>query len=258
MVRPLRPTIELARITLQGSFAGVRGIGLVIGAYLPTVVLAGVVAGGTSGAELVGVYENLTLLLFFPLVLLLLTLLLGIPLFRDEIDRESLSYLLTRGLGKPFLVLGKYLGYLGAALVLLLPPVALTFGVVSAWGNPPAGSLDGVLPSLLAATTLGAVAYGAFFLVLGMVSRNALLYGLLYAFVWEYLIGGLSGIAPDLSVMHYLLSIPTFWVSTGPLATYATKLSLAQAAAAPCIFAVALLILAILAFRERGFVASPD
>lgn len=254
-VPTLRPIGVLSWVTFRGSLSGARGIGLMVAAFLPAIVAAGLVAGGFSGGTLVGGYEALLLNLFFPLVLLLITLLLAVPLFRDEIDRESLSYLLTRTLSKPRLLLGKYLGYVGAALVVLLPPMVVSYAIVALAGSPPAGSLNGVLPALVLATVLGILAFGAIFLLMGLLTRNAILFGLFYAFIWEYLIGGLSGLAPDLSVMHFLLSIPTFYVSEGPLAGYSTSLTLAQAVIVPLLVAASALVLATLAFLEVGFVS---
>lgn len=256
MLDRLRPMTTLAWITFRGSLSGVRGPGLALGAFLPVLVVAGLLMYGITGLQLVDAYELLVDSLFLPFVLLLVTLLLAVPLFREEIDRQSLSYLLTRTIQKPEIVLGKYLGYLGSAALVLLPPVAVCYGLVAGWGNPPAGILDGVLPALLASTFLGILAFGAFYLFLGLVVREALVVGLLYAFVWEFFIGGLTGIAPDLSIMHYLLSLTQFLVPHGPLSQYSTQLTLAQSVAGPLIFAVALLILTVVAFREHGFLPS--
>lgn len=254
----LRPLLTLAWMTFRGSLTGARGIGLLLGAFLPVFVVVGILAYGITGEGLLYDYENLMISLFLPLVLLVITLLLAVPLFREEIDRESLSYLLTRTLGKPAILLGKYLGYLLAAAVVLLPPVVAGYGIVAGWGHPPSGDLPGVLTSLLAITALGIVAYGALYLFLGLVVREALILGLLYAFVWEFLIGGVSGLAPDLSIMHYLRSIPPFLVSGGPMSYSASSLTLAQCLAVPLVFAAVILTLAGIAFHERGFTASPD
>lgn len=253
MFERLRPLLTLAKITLRGSLTGYRGPGLAIGAFLPVVVVAGLILYGITGFELVNAYELLVEGLFLPFVLLLVCLLLAVPLFREEIDRESLSYLLTRTIPKLEIILGKYLGYLGAALVVLIPPVVVGYGLVAVAGSPPSGLLTGVLPALLASTTLGIVAFGAFYLFLGLVVREALIVGLIYAFVWEFLIGDLTGIAPDLSIMHYLMSLSSHLISQGPLSTYPTQLTLAQSVAGPLVFAAGILVLTYLAFREYGY-----
>jgi ABC-2 type transport system permease protein len=253
-----RPLTTLAWATFRGSLSGAKGIGLIIGALLPTFVIIGLVAHGISGNDLVSAYELLVGELFLPMILLIIALLLAVPLFREEIDQQSLSYLLTRTIGKPAIVLGKYLGYVLVAYAILLPSVVVSYGIVAIWGSPPAGILNGVLPALLVSTALGILAYGAIYLFLGLVTRSALIIGLIYAFVWEYLIGGLSGLAPDLSIMHYLMSLPALWVSQGPLSQYSTNLVLWQVIAAPIIFAGALLFLTILIFWDFGFIPSPD
>jgi ABC-2 type transport system permease protein len=258
MALRFHPISTLAWVTARGSVSGAKGIGLIIGAFLPTFVIIGLIAHGITGNDLVSAYELLVGELFLPMVLLIVALLLAVPLFREEIDQQSLSYLLTRTLGKPGIVLGKYLGYVLVACTILLPPVVVSYGIVAIWGSPPAGMLDGVLPALLVSTVLGIIAYGAIYLFLGLVTRSALIIGLIYAFVWEYLIGGLSGLAPDLSVMHYLMSLPALWVSQGPLSQYSTHLVLWQVIAAPIIFAGVLIFLTVFTFWDFGFIPSPD
>ena len=244
---PLGPALVLARTTFLSTVKSWRMLGLALLAFFPAVIVGGMAANGTQGAPLVDVYEVLVVQLFLPLVLLLLSLLLAVPLLRDEIDEQTISYLVTRTLGKTAIVLGKYLGYLALALLLLLPSVALTYGIVAGDSGNAYGELSGVLPSLLAATTLGVIAYGAFYLLLGLLTRRALLAGLVYAFLWEFLLGNLPGTVPDLTVMHYLLTIPTFWVSQGPISVYATTLSLADALVVPVALAVVYLGLALVA-----------
>lgn len=260
LTAPWRPIVVLARTTFLGTARSWRGIGLALLAFLPAFVMGGLAADGVSSSSLVGIYESLVFALFFPLVLLLVSLLLAVPLFRDEIDEQSISYLITRTLGKPAIVLGKYLGYVLLALLLLVPSLLVTYGIVAAGAGSSASALSGVLPAVLLATLLGILAYGAFYLFLGLVTRRALLIGLIYAFVWEYLIliTGISGDVPDLTVMHYLLSIPKLWVASVPFSTYSSNLSLSAAVGVPLGFAFVLLLLGILVLRYLPLSPSPE
>lgn len=258
-MRPLlRPIFVLAWFTCWGGLRGFRGLGLFLVALLPTFAIGGLAADGVAGPNLINDYEGLTGSLTLPLVLLLVSLLLAVPLLREDIDDRSISYLLTRTMGKPVIVVGKYLGYAVSALAILLPTTAITYGVVAISGQAGPGQLTGVLPSLLVATTLGVLAYGAIYLLFGTITKHALIFGLLYGFLWEYLIGGLTGIAPDLSVMHFLLSVPTFWVTQGPLSSYTTSLTLADAVGVPLIVAAVALLLTMGIFRSIDLTASGD
>lgn len=253
----LRPMLTLSLVTIRGSLGGARGFGLIVMAFLPTFVLAGVIFyGDVQGSQLVGAYVLLQHL--FMLLLAIVALLLAVPLFREEIDRQSITYLLTRSIGKPSVVLSKYVGYAVVALVILLPPALISFGIAAGWGGAPSGYLNGVLAAVAGMTILGLLAYGALFLFLGMVTRHALLIGLMYAFVWEFLISGVGGVVPEMSIMHYLLSLEPLLATAGPFTSYSTNLSLVQAVGAPIGFSIAVLVLAILAFIVFSLNPSPE
>jgi ABC-2 type transport system permease protein len=53
----------------------------------------------------------------------------------------------------------------------------------------------------------GGIAYSAVFLLLAVVSRNAVVIGLIYALVWESLIGGLAPGAQTLSIQQWSMSL---------------------------------------------------
>ncbi len=255
---PLRPTWVLAQVTFESTVRSWRGLGLALLSFFPAVVVAGLYLAGTRGEDLVMDYETLAVRLFLPLVLLLVSLMLAVPLFRDEIDEQSIGYLITRTVGKPAIVLGKYVGYVGLASLLLLPSCLVAYGLAAAGAGSEGGMLSGVLPALLVSTFLGILAYGAFYLFLGLATRRALLVGLVYAFLWEFLIGSLPGSAPDLSVMHYLLTIPRLWTTSGPLASYPSTLTLAQAVGVPLGVACALLLLTLATFWRLPLSPSPE
>jgi len=52
-----------------------------------------------------------------------------------------------------------------------------------------------------------AVAYSALFLLLAVISRNPVVIGLIYALIWESLIGGLVPGAQTLSVQQWSLAV---------------------------------------------------
>lgn len=253
----LHPMLVLAWCTFQGNLRSSRVWGLVVLASLPTLVVAGLLSYHITGTTLVSAYEGIQEA-FLPLVLLIVTLLLAVPLLREEIDSQSISYLMTRTLGKPRTVAGKYLGGVLSGLAILLPPSLVGYGLVAAGSSGSTLSLDGVLASVVVILVLGVLAFGAFFLLLGVLFRRALIWGLLYAFFWEEFVGNLTGTAPELSITHYLLSIPTFWVSAGPLATYSTTLSLPVSFEVPVAFALVCLVVGWMALMWANLLPSPE
>lgn len=130
----------------------------------------------------------------------LLTLIAGTGSIGPEIDEGSIVYLLAKPLNRHSIILTKLL---------------VAFGVVVAFGVIPifvAGIvLTGEVGEVTLAFTLGALAAGAayssLFLLLAVVSRNAVVVGLIYALVWESLVGGLVPGAQALSVQQWSLAV---------------------------------------------------
>src|SRR5213594_3784078 len=166
--------------------------------------LDAVVRVGGFGIQL---FQILLIPLFFQLVLIFVTLVNASTLIRDEIEDNTLPYLLTRPISKPALVLYKYVAYLASALVLLVPPIVLAYGVTELHTESPFSADLDVLWGFLLTTILGSAAYGALFLFVSVLVRRPLAVGLLIGFLWESVVGSIPGDVRKLSVIHYLKSI---------------------------------------------------
>ena len=130
----------------------------------------------------------------------LLSLIAGTGSIGPEIDEGSIVYLLAKPLSRYSIVVTKFT--VAAAVVVLFGvlPIAVA-GVV----------LTGEVGSATVSFTLGAlaagVAYSAVFLLLAVVSRNAVVIGLVYALIWESLVGGLVPGAQALSIQQWSLAV---------------------------------------------------
>ena len=73
--------------------------------------------------------------------------------------------------------------------------------------------LTGEVGQIAVAFAVGAlaagVAYAALFLMLAVITRNAVVVGLIYALIWESLVGGLVPGAQTLSVQQWSLAVVT-------------------------------------------------
>ncbi len=187
----------IARLTARSLLGRRRALLLLL---LPVVLLA----LSTLARALAGPDEQLvvTLLGGFALGTLvpLLGLIAGTGAIGPEIDDGSIVYLLTKPLNRHAIVVTK---------------LAIAVAVVTVLGAVPtfvAGLvLTGTAESLAVGYAVGAavagVAYCALFLLLAVVTRNAVVIGLLYALVWESLIGQFVPGAQALSVQQWALSI---------------------------------------------------
>ena len=192
--------------------------GLAAFALAPTLIVAAIAASHPAPSSLSDAAEDLFALLTLPIVVMVITLVLSVGQFRNEIDAETLVYLTDRSIQRPTIVVGKYLGSLTAALTLVLPATLLPLATAVAAGGTP---YPIAVPLTLAvATILAAVAYGAFFLFLGLASRSALLIGLLFGFLWEELLPLLPGDVPRFTVIFYLRGFLSWELSSGPLSGF--------------------------------------
>jgi ABC-2 type transport system permease protein len=130
----------------------------------------------------------------------LLSLVAGTGAIGPEIDEGSIVYLLAKPLNRHSIVVTKLAVALGVVLAFGVVPVAVA-GVV----------LTGEVGAVTVAFTVGAlaagVAYASVFLLLAVVSRNAVVIGLIYALIWESLVGGLVPGAQALSVQQWSLAV---------------------------------------------------
>ena len=130
----------------------------------------------------------------------LLGLIAGTGAIGPEIDEGSIVYLLAKPLNRYSIVLTKLVVAIGVVVAFGVLPVAVA-GVV----------LTGEVGAVTVAFTVGAlaagVAYCAVFLLLAVVTRNAVVIGLIYALIWESLVGGFVPGAQALSIQQWSLAV---------------------------------------------------
>jgi ABC-2 type transport system permease protein len=130
----------------------------------------------------------------------LLGLIAGTGAIGPEIDEGSIVYLLAKPLSRYSIVVTKLVVAIGVVVAFGVLPVALS-GLV----------LTGEVGRLTVAFAVGAlaagVAYCAVFLLLAVLTRNAVVIGLIYALIWESLVGGIVPGAQALSVQQWSLAV---------------------------------------------------
>jgi ABC-2 type transport system permease protein len=130
----------------------------------------------------------------------LLGLIAGTGAIGPEIGDGSIIYILAKPLRRSTIILSK----LVVAIV-----VAASFGVVPIYiaGWLLSGSAGSAALAPAVGALVAAIAYCALFLLLAVVTRNAVVIGLVYALVWESVVGQFIPGAQTLSVQQWSLSI---------------------------------------------------
>ncbi|WP_433329299.1 ABC transporter permease [Spirillospora sp. CA-294931] len=130
----------------------------------------------------------------------LLALIAGTGVIGPEIDDGQIMYVLTKPIPRQVIVYTKLM----VAFVLLV-----LFAVIPtlASGLILSGSDAALATSYTVGVLVGGIAYSAVFVALAVVSRNAVTIGLLYALVWESLVGNFAPGAKSASIQQWALSV---------------------------------------------------
>ena len=136
----------------------------------------------------------------------LLGLIAGTGVIGPEIDDGSIVYLLAKPLNRPVIVVTKLAVAIGVTTVFGALPVFIAGMVLT-------GEVSFALSYAIGALAAG-IAYCALFLLLAVVTRNAVVIGLFYALIWESLIGGFVPGAQTLSVQQWGLALTERFLGT--------------------------------------------
>ena len=194
----------IAQLTARSLLGRRRAVLL---ALLPAILLALCAAArliaGPDPAMTAGLLGGFALGTLVPL----LALIAGTGAIGPEIDDGAILYLLSKPLRRSTVVLSKLVVAIGVVLVAAALPTLLA-------GLLLAAAVDVTVGYAVGAAVAG-VTYCALFLLLGVVTRNAVVFGLAYALIWESLIGGFVPGAQVLSVQQWALAVTERVVGSG-------------------------------------------
>jgi ABC-2 type transport system permease protein len=146
-------------------------------------------------------YSNVALMLVFRM-LALISAIFTTAIVSQEVEQRTIVYLLTRPIPRWRLLLIRY-----AASVIVVGFVGLfaitttSFGAFGGITNNPLFWND------VQAIIVGAVAYGALFLLFSLLFNRAMLVCLLFAFGWETAVPNMRGFMDQLSIVSHLQAI---------------------------------------------------
>jgi len=122
----------------------------------------------------------------------------------EDVESNTLVYMLTRPTPRSAWVLGRYLAYFAVTSLLVLVSIFLSFIACTAL---PGISLN--LPDLLlmgrfmGVALLAVMAYGAFALFLGAATKRPIVYGVLFVYGWQGLAFVIPGVIDFLTIQKY-------------------------------------------------------
>ncbi|MFE4056867.1 ABC transporter permease [Streptomyces sp. NPDC059096] len=117
-----------------------------------------------------------------------------------EIDDGSIVYLLSKPVKRSAIVFTKLIVAIAVTMAFSAIPTFIAGWILNGNGQQ-------IAIAYTVAALVASVAYSALFLLLGTVSRHAVVIGLVYALVWETLFGSLVSGARTLSVQQWALAL---------------------------------------------------
>ncbi|MBA0052738.1 ABC transporter permease [Streptomyces sp. AJS327] len=188
------PTV--ARLTYRALLGPRRALILcLLPALLLVVAVVVRLLAGADDTVAAGLLGGFALAVMVPLV----GVIAGTGAIGPEIDDGSVVYLLSKPLKRSTIILTKLLVAIAVTAAFSAVPTLVAGFILN-------GNSQGIAAAYTLAAVLAAVAYSALFLLLGTVSRHAVVFGLLYALIWEALFGSVVPGAQTLSVQQWALA----------------------------------------------------
>ncbi|WP_031075274.1 ABC transporter permease [Streptomyces sp. NRRL WC-3742] len=187
----MNPTV--ARLTVRGLLGRRRGLLLLVVPALLLLIAA--LAASTDGDKLdltVKILGDLDLGTLVPI----LGLVVGTGVIATEIDDGSIVYLLAKPLPRWRIITTKLAVAVVTTWVFAAVPTLIA-------GLLMYGTKDGLALGYTVAVLVSGAAYSALFLMLGVITRHAVVAGLAYALVWEALVGNYVEGARTLSIQQW-------------------------------------------------------
>ncbi|NGO79278.1 ABC transporter permease [Streptomyces sp. YC504] len=117
-----------------------------------------------------------------------------------EIDDGSVVYLLSKPVKRPTIIFTKLIVAIGVTMAFSAIPTFIAGMILNGNGQQ-------VAVAYTIAALVASIAYAALFLLLGTITKHAVVFGLVYALVWETLFGSLVAGARTLSVQQWALAL---------------------------------------------------
>ncbi|WP_445402712.1 ABC transporter permease [Streptomyces sp. LE64] len=120
----------------------------------------------------------------------------GTGAIAPEIDDGSVVYLLSKPIKRSSIIFTKLIVAIAVTMVFSAVPTLIAGYLLNGNGQQ-------IAVAFTVASLVSSIAYAALFLLLGTVSRHAVVFGLVYALVWEAVFGTLIAGARTLSVQQW-------------------------------------------------------
>lgn len=189
------PTV--ARLTYRGLLGRRRALLLFALPLLLLIIVSAVRAlTGADDSTANDLLQGFALSAMVPLV----GVIAGTGAIGPEIDDGAIVYLLAKPIKRSTIIVTKLTVAIGVTMAFCAIPTLMAGYVLN-------GNSQRLAFAFAAAAAVASIAYAAIFLMLGVITRHAVVVGLVYALVWEGVIGNVVPGARTLSVQQWSLAV---------------------------------------------------
>lgn len=160
--------------------------------------------GSLTAVAYYALYSDIMFLGYFGLIIPLFTMYIGSMLFNDEIQDKTLTYFTIRPINRFELVVVKYLAYLTIVPIFTALTTGLFYFSFAIFGR--FQYFSAMLWYFLAAV-IASVVYGAIFMLVGLLFKRPLWFGLFFVFIWEFVFASFSQTLNSLTIAFYIKSL---------------------------------------------------
>ena len=225
------------QLLTKGRIAALFGVGVIVS--LVVALVSRTVGDDESAQVALELGIELMSNLGFTIVVPIVALVFAAAAFGDLKEDGTLVYLWLRPMDRWPMVVGAWLASVTVSLPLTLVPLTAAAFIANV------GS-DLVWATVLACV-VGNLAYSAVFMLLGLLTKNSVVWGIGYILIWEGLVAGISGVGERLAIRGYTRSIIA--EQTG-VDLHLGELSLGTAIVVPVLVVLAAIVLSTVRLRS--------
>ena len=225
------------QLVTKGRIAALLGVGIIVS--LVVALVSRTVRDNEPAETALRLGTELIANLGFTIVVPIVALVFAAAAFGDLKEDGTLVYLWLRPMDRWPMVVGGWLASVTVSLPVTLVPLTAAAFIANV------GS-DLVWATVLACV-VGNLAYSAVFMLLGLFTKNSVVWGIAYILIWEGLVAGISGVGEKLAIRGYTRSIIA--EQTG-VDLYLGDLSMGVAVVVPALVVIAAIVLSTLRLRS--------
>jgi ABC-type transport system involved in multi-copper enzyme maturation permease subunit len=154
------------------------------------------------------VFVQLVEFIYLKAIAPLLALFFGCMLIGEDVELQTMTYLLTRPFPRSAFVIGRFLSYMLVASMILVLSIIMIFSACTSVGNLAfTAETVRLLVHYLAVAMLALFGYGAFAMFLGSTVKHPIIFGIAFLFGWQKLALYVPGMVDFLTIEKYLLEL---------------------------------------------------